>query len=181
MFLWRCLPSLDPSCHFLFIRVFLKFFLKNQVFTPDVFKSKLQTSLLRKKRSFQEFQNAKNNPKSTENLQLQKTLVLKKPKVSSNLNFECQTKRTEIARTNKTIRESNEPIQNLFCFMKNFMRNSSVKLMNIGEVCKKLLNKLGKLDLKGTSDKRKKSREIRILRWTFWEMIKSTVKISIQI
>lgn len=146
----RALPSLDCSCHYLFVRILLKFFFNNQVFNADTFKTKLQTSLLRKKRSYQEFRNASDKPPVSENSLLQKNLVVRKPKVSSNLNFERKGDKIPFEHCPNSAEVPKESIQNLFSFLKNHLRSSSEEFINIGEVCRKLLSKLAKFVSKST-------------------------------
>ena len=154
LLLSRCFPTLDPSCFPFFVRLLLLFFQKNQILNPDTFKPKLHSELLRKKRSFEEFSHSRGlQPSKTfsdekvlpkcedSNSSIPKTS--QKPKNESSVNFLFSFKKF------KNSNCFNQQSQNIFCFIRKFMRNSSLEILNIYEVSYQFVEKLAEINLHG--------------------------------
>jgi hypothetical protein len=154
LFLSRSLPALDPSCYFFFLRLLLLFFQKNQILTPDIFKAKLHSDLLRKKRNFEEFRNSKEvssssgwenrhnmsfeNPKRF----LQKKTLSKPDNETSACKPKKRLKHCDIAQNS----------ENIFCFIRKFMRNSAIEILNLTEVSNQFVEKLSEMEFNGNGN-----------------------------
>jgi hypothetical protein len=152
MVLARSLPTLDPTCFPFFIRLLLLFFQKNQILNPDNFKPKLHTEYARKKRNHEEFLNQSENPISmSPSLPREKSST---PQLFSSIpkNTKKITKGTNQTLLHRTVKRQinvSKSSENIFCFIRKFMRHSSLELLNIYEVANQFLEKLSEINLHG--------------------------------
>ena len=146
MFLTRSLPTLDPSCFPFFLRLLLLFFQKNQILNPDSFKQKLHSDLLRKKRSYDEFNRSKNENLS-KNIHPEKKLNYSK--IKSNDNFEKPIIKNDNLHfvPSKLCLKSKNTSENIFCFIRKYMRSTALELLNLSEVTNQFVEKLSEINL----------------------------------
>lgn len=154
MILARSLPTLDPSCFPFFIRLLLLFFQKNQILSPDNFKPKLHTEFARKKRSHEEFMNqTEASPSISPFISKEKSST---PQPYSSISKASQklakgNKQNQLPRIGKRQSAQTQSSENIFCFIRKFMRNSSLELLNIYEVANQFLEKLSEINLNGNT------------------------------
>ena len=157
--------SVGPACQHLvpfLIKILLLFFKKNQILSPDVFKNRNYSDLLRQKRSLEDISRNSNFKKS-------------------NVNFEKKNRSKKIEEENR-VNDSKDPtiikpdeewkrscrfikptgsgskmrmleadkVENIFCFIRSEMRNSASELLNVFKVADCFLERLTHFNLQGT-------------------------------
>lgn len=149
LFFSRSFTYLEPSCFPFFIRLLLLFFQKNQILSPDQFKPKVHSEFARKKRNHEEFIKSSEKQSKTEgqNQPNQPKLNSSIPRTSQKFVKSMQTRKTSKAPKQRI---PHSPLfENIFCFIRKFMRNSSLELLNIYEVANQFLEKLSEINLHG--------------------------------
>lgn len=155
------LPNLDEAGVSFLVQIVLHFFQKNQILNPDMYKLDPKNTASVKKRNFEDF-----NPTSEIDSQFHSAsenskIRIQKNKIVTGRKTEGDQKKRGLKATGAKINRLNRgnlnpefQTKNMFSFVRMFMRNSALEILNLFEVSNAFLEKLLEFNLQSNSENR---------------------------